>query len=592
MFKRLKISSIFSLIAFAIFLALLYFSIDYRILELNETFSATIGCDGCFKRSIALHDLLFFGVVLLLTALSFVIRVWFVSIALRLLSSVLLIGYWADVFIMREFFTRLNLADVKRYGTEPSLVLRHIENTGLLEIYGPYTALMIAGATFALLMPARGFSSLYKLACVFALVMIGASFFVKPTSYVHDWGLVNYVQSNMAAGVSEPYSTEREVISLAEHNKARTQLACRGESPMAGKNIILLILESWSPYQSELLSGIRDWTPHLDKLAKDNTYFTQMYASGFSTNEGLMSLLAGNAFLSPIKSFHAVRPFETAWKQERTLPLYLSEAGYHTRFITNGNLKFSHKGKWLNHIGFDQVDGHDLPLFTNSGQRRLHFDAVPDALLYEAALQHARSADQPYFMVLENVSTHHPYIQPETLERSQELVFRYMDNTVANFYEALEGINFFENGVLMIVSDHRAMIPMTKHEIDIFGRAAASRIPAIIVEKGRAPTRIDRPVHQSDLVTSFAACNSDSPRSWFHEKGDQDACLFHARGDSRDVIDVFCPAGHGSIVLAGENSRFRDSEGLSEDMKQALLDEVAYKRIVGDYQHAKYLESR
>lgn len=210
MFKRLKISSIFSLIAFAIFLALLYFSIDYRILELNETFSAAIGCDGCFKRSIALHDLLFFGIVLLFIALSFLVRIWFVSIALRLLSVVLLIGYWADVFIMREFFTRLNLGDVKRYGTEPSLVLRHIENTGLLEIYGPYTALMIAGVMFALLMPTRGFSALYKLASVLALVMIGASFFVKPTSYVHDWGLVNYVQSNMATGVSEPYSTERE----------------------------------------------------------------------------------------------------------------------------------------------------------------------------------------------------------------------------------------------------------------------------------------------------------------------------------------------------------------------------------------------
>src|SRR5690606_21573022 len=236
---------------------------------------------------------------------------------------------------------------------------------------------------------------------------------LQPQPYVHDWVLVNVISSSLSNGVSVPYSDD--LVAHVSSMHGQTEAIC--QKGMAKKpNIILLILESWSPYQSALFSGLNDWTPGIDSLARENTYFTRMYAGSFATSPGLMSILVGHEFWAPVK---AARSFSTAWNTDATIPRGLRQNGYYSAFLTTGNLKFSSKAKWLEHIGFDYIEGHDHPAY--EGKRRRHFDAVADEYLYERALAYVEEEvndHQPYFLALENVSTHHPYIQPVT--RSEE----------------------------------------------------------------------------------------------------------------------------------------------------------------------------
>src|SRR5690606_1685473 len=256
------------------------------------------------------------------------------------------------------------------------------------------------------------------------------------------------------------------------------------------------------PYQSALFSGLNDWTPGIDSLARENTYFTRMYAGSFATSPGLMSILVGHEFWAPVK---AARSFSTAWNTDATIPRGLRQNGYYSAFLTTGNLKFSSKAKWLEHIGFDYIEGHDHHAY--EGKRRRHFDAVADEYLYERALAYVEEEvndHQPYFLALENVSTHHPYIQPVTGEKTAESVFRYMDATVVSYYEALRETGFFDNGLLILVSDHRAMVPVTTREIARFGDAAVSLVPAVVIggDSG-VKGEVSEPHHQSDILPSL-----------------------------------------------------------------------------------------
>lgn len=356
----------------------------------------------------------------------------------------------------------------------------------------------------------------------------------------------------------------------------------------------MLIVESWSPYHSAFWSGFNDWTPRLDALARRGQAFKRFHAGGYNTNEGLISLLTGMEFVLPITPPSQAQAFETAWHKPHTLPVQLSAAGYHTHFITSGDLSFTRKGEWLLDIGFDRVEGHDHPDY--DGLPRLHFGAVADDVLYARAgrlIAELHEREQAFFVVVESVSSHHPFIHPYTGQRDEEAVMRYVDAAAADFIEALEKDGFFDNGLLFVVSDHRAMTFVSRAEVQLFGRAAASRIPGFIFageQHNGEPTyeagdQIDTLLHQADLPRTVLNRVSDqvcatADRRDMLARPDQGAqCIFHARGDHRDRIDVLCDHAEGTVEVDGDNSRFVDHSGLNATERQTILLRIAAQRL-------------
>lgn len=572
------------------FSALLYLAFLNRSAYLNSKFGVHIGCVDCLTYPALLHDLLYFSVLVALLIVSFGVRRFYLYVPLRLLAVLGLLVYIADVATMEQFFTRLTVSDVRIYGDQWSLLWRHVQNTEFLAGYGWLLPAVTAGLLVLLLLPPARTAHRLSLGIWLLLPAVGVlgSALAEPPSYVHDWAVRNVMAANFNTGVAKPYG-ERYAQELLELARSEP-LQCR-----AGNNrspdIVLLVLESWSPYQSRLMMGLNDWTPRLDRLAEENTWFSRFHAGGYSTNGGLMSLLAGLEYVAPVKSFFQVTPFETGWETDWSIPQVLSESqGYHAAFLTSGNLKFSNKRGWAYSLGFDYVEGHDHPSY--QGHPRRHFDAVPDEVLYHRSLDYIREAvaraDKPLFLTIETVSTHHPYMHPVTGERSEEMAFRYMDETAYNFYQALEKDGFFDNGVLIIVSDHRAMIPIRVEEVQAMGQMAASRIPAIIVGDSNPRGEVFEPFHQSDLLPSLVAltedkyCRVGGYRNLFDPEGSEPRCLLHARGDNRDHLDVFCPEGSGVVGLMGDNTRLNRSKGIDSELALRIVTEANKHRIVGD----------
>lgn len=578
------------------FSALLVLAFLTRDIYVDAIFGDVVGCQGCFTTTLLAHDIIYLSGLLFIFLTSFLLRTWFLYLPVRLLALAGVLFYIFDIAIMQQFFTRLMIGDIRQYGDQLELIWRHLQSTTLLKENSQLLAIASAWVLLTALTPPRRAHQCRAFLALMTLPAAGilSGFTLQPTSYVHDWALRNVVMANTTPGVAEPYS-EKKFNQLA--NLSPQQEAC---SPGRGEpqNVVLLILESWSPYQSQYWSGINDWTPKLDQLARDNQAYKRYYAGGFTTNEGLISLLTGIEFISPIKRFFSVRPFETAWGKPDTLPHLLNDEGYHTAFLTSGNLAFSRKGKWLDNIGFDFIEGHDYEGY--DGYPRLHFDSVPDDVLYSRSMNYIHDLMQeqtPFFVTIENVSSHHPFVHPYTGERSEEAVFRYMDDTAYELYQELRASGFFENGLLMIVSDHRAMIPISSAESRVLGQEAASLIPALIISDQHPAREITEPYHQKDLLqtlmrqVSDTYCSTEPLRDLLSPEETEATCLFHARGDNRDHINAICPDGIGTLALSGDDSRFIRHPGFSQAKRHELKRQINKQRITGHQREAAYQAS-
>lgn len=387
--------------------------------------------------------------------------------------------------------------------------------------------------------------------------------------------------ANRSSGVSVAYSDEARARAAASR-PIQQCTAGRGQRD----HVVVVLLESWSTYHSQRWLGVNDWTPRLDALAGEGVWFEQLHAGGFNTNEGLVSLLTGRDIVLPVLPAHQMGAFEGAWQAEHTLPTALNALGYHTALLTSGDLAYTRKGEWLNAVGFNETLGHDMPAF--EGHPRLHFAAVEDKLLYDAAFDYIREQRQgasPSFVMVENVSSHHPFIHPTTGERREQAVFEYMDDTAADFIERLLADGFLDEGVLVVVSDHRAMTFITPEERETLGRGAASRIPGFVLARDVTATGVSEPVHQADLLPTVLRrvagelCWPTPMRDWLAHEDIEPRCLLHARGDQRDRVDVFCPTGEGTVAVAGDDSAFIDVEGIPRDEQQRVLASILRQRL-------------
>jgi len=587
--KRRRTAEISFILLSALLIA---WAVALRVDIVNDTFGQAINCQSCFTGSVILNDLAFISVLSLLLIASLAVRNAFVFIPLRLAFLAGIIVYLMDILLLDSFFVRLRLNDLVVYGRHVALLWRHVTETGLLSF--TFIALVCHVGILGVLslVTPSGFFRRKVLMTAVALPLAGiiVHLAVTPPSYIHDWAMRNVVAVNFNVGVTRKYSESFTNTLMRGAAQQDSQEECRPGMD-SSLNIVLLILESWSPYQSKLQGGINDWTPRIDEISRNYAWFSRMHAGGFSTNEGLISLFTGLEYVSPQQPFFQIRPFQTAWETPLQLPKILrDEAGYFTAFLTSGNLSFAQKKSWIDTLGFDHVEGHDHPGY-DPIERRHHFDSVNDRVLYQRSVDfitELAASQQPFFVTIETVSTHHPYRHPETGERSEEAVFRYMDETVDEFYADLESSGFFENGILVMVSDHRAMIPIREAEQRVFGQATASLIPAVVASRDtRGIGEIRQRFHQSDLPASFDAltskehCHRGPYRNLFRPQATEERCVFHARGDDRDHIDAFCPDGNYLVKLDGNRTRVIEPGNVEDDIAQKIVDQVNTHRIRG-----------
>jgi phosphoglycerol transferase MdoB-like AlkP superfamily enzyme len=76
-------------------------------------------------------------------------------------------------------------------------------------------------------------------------------------------------------------------------------------------------------------------------------------------------------------------------------------------------------------------------------------------------------------MVLQTISFHKPYNTP--YGTTQKDAIRYADKSLFYFYLQLKKSGFFNNGILVVVGDHRKMEPLENKEKTALGEYRYTR---------------------------------------------------------------------------------------------------------------------
>ncbi len=555
-----------------VFLKALY--VERLIYQLTGTW-------GLGAQQVVIHDAWFLGSALSLFYLSCFKNPAYLAVFFRVLSLLLIVFYVVDLLVILNFNTRLVLDDVVKYSSyAPQYIQQSINLKAVLSI------ILFCGlvGSFAIFMFLKYQVTTLKghltaLLSIFCLWITSYLYSEESDKYVHSWIYTNFIAHNInISAEAKPYSKQ-----FIDKLNPETPISCVESLPKK-MNVIILMVESLSAYQSNFFSRINSWTPNIDRIASENTAFTNFFANGFTTEDGEISLLTGRLPIYPPSNYSETggTSFNGFYNVSDALPKIYNEKGYVTEFLTTSDLAFSNTGVWAKSIGFQRVTGHESAYFDS--WRRSIFNAAPDEALFKLALERIDEYDnESYFLFLKTVSTHHPFVHPETKIKSEAEVFRYTDRQIGLFYDNLHKTGFFNNGVLIIVGDHHSMVPLLKQEIEKFGALrAAARVPLIISTGKRKAVVEDKPFQQIDvfngLKNQLSKLQCVSP--WVGDAIGHIPPMYigYRRGDKRNIISVFLKEKDFSVILNGDDTYIDSNHFLTPKNKLHILNKINFER--------------
>ena len=219
-------------------------------------------------------------------------------------------------------------------------------------------------------------------------------------------------------------------------------------------NVVLIILESWSADLIESLGGRAGITPNFRQLEKEGILFTQVYAAGRRSQEGISSIISGfppipvNTITDNFEKYHALG----------SLAKTMKSAQYQSSFHFGGDLTYGNLTAYLMGMQFDKlVDEKDFPSDLPKGKLSYY-----DEFTLARQLADLRGAKSPFFSVVFTASSHSPYDVPKTggvldwdLPQMPYLnSARYADYALGEYFEKAKKEGWWDNTLFILVADH------------------------------------------------------------------------------------------------------------------------------------------
>jgi phosphoglycerol transferase MdoB-like AlkP superfamily enzyme len=240
-------------------------------------------------------------------------------------------------------------------------------------------------------------------------------------------------------------------------------------------NVVIIVLESWTADIIKALGGEQDVTPHFDELRKEGLLFTQMYGSGFRTEQGLISILSG----FPGQPNNSIITTPSKAEKLPSVTADLVKQGYTSSFYYGGEIEFANMKSYLVNTHFEKIiDKKDfLPAQLNS-KWGAHDEFVLQKQLHDLSME-----KKPFFSVVLTLSTHEPFEVTmktpfngnEEQEKFKKAAY-YTDYCLFNYFNEAKKQSWYENTVFILVADHGHHLPKNRNMDYPEGRKITSMI--------------------------------------------------------------------------------------------------------------------
>jgi phosphoglycerol transferase MdoB-like AlkP superfamily enzyme len=400
-------------------------------------------------------------------------------------------------------------------------------------------------------------------AIAFAASAIGQ--IVIPASYEHDeWRQRHALQANLPIVPSSATVWQESVASDVREVFRGDLDGARWIGPLTERpNVLLVLVEAASGAHLPSVAateGVQSATamPKLDALAQRHVLLSHVVSHQRQTNRGEYAILCGDyPKLLTDQSKMTEQVYGTA---RRCLPRALRDAGYATAYVQAAPLGFMLKDQFMKRAGFEETLGD--PWFEQSYARTDW--GVDDRAFFEQALPRVvelHEGDRPFFATLLTVGTHHPFTLPEVDDQGdasrQELAFRWADDSLAVFIDALEEAGILEDTVVIITSDESTGLTRaanaTQRLLSQSWSFAVVMLPEPVQKRiDTLYAHVDIALSVTDLLGMEREARAFVGRSWFR---DYDSPRYSFAGNTYARKAIMWDS-EGSAVVCGES--FRD----------------------------------
>lgn len=236
------------------------------------------------------------------------------------------------------------------------------------------------------------------------------------------------------------------------------------EAPLKGRNVVIFIMESMSAEHSAHLRPdlyqksdyYKGFTPFLDSLMREGYCFKQMYANG------LRSIQAMPAVLGSIPSFKT--PFvlmPQSLGESRQLPRILHDQGYETAFFCGSESGSMGFGAYARSAGVERLYAREEYEARHGKEDFDGYWGIWDDKFLHFLGEELTTLREPFMATLFTLSSHHPFVVPESLKDSLPKGYTaihrcaaYEDYAFRQFFREYHKAEWFQNTLFVFVADH------------------------------------------------------------------------------------------------------------------------------------------
>jgi len=352
-------------------------------------------------------------------------------------------------------------------------------------------------------------------------------------------------------------------------------------------NVIMVGVESLAASFMQRFGGAPNITPHLDELANNSLFFSNIYATGTRTVRGLEALTLS---IPPTPGASIVRRNNN--ENLFSIGKVFRDRNYETKFIYGGYGMFDNMNAFFAGNGYEIVDRTN---FVKDEYIMANIWGVDDESLFNKVLKESDKSyrlEKKFFNFVMTTSNHRPFTYPEgridiPSHTSREGAVKYTDYAIGKFLKDAQKKPWFHNTIFVIVADHGVggrgtmEIPMEQYHIPFFIYA-----PGIV-----RPQVVDRLASQIDVDPTVLSILNFSYDSKFFGKN----ILEMKPEEERAILGTYSSLGYfakGTLVTLGLNKSIgyntydpktlKFSKGAKEDLE--IRDSA-----ISYYQHASYL---
>ncbi len=261
--------------------------------------------------------------------------------------------------------------------------------------------------------------------------------------------------------------------------------------PLTGRyksyNVVVIIVESLAKEYVGAINGLKGgYTPFVDSLCNESLVFTDAFANGQRSIEGVPAVVAS----IPTLMYESFSTSQFADNRINSLADLLRDEGYFTAFMHGGNRNSMNFDPFAMHAGFNLFYDRDDYPFPDA-----HYDGtwgISDHYFLNHCVEKFDSYNEPFLGCIFTLSSHFPY----TIPQEYEGVFPkgnlpihesigYVDESLRQFFANAQHSDWYDSTLFVITADHTSL---TEHP-EYRTKLGAFRIPIILFHPGDTALR-------------------------------------------------------------------------------------------------------